>query len=755
MERDHETRRTMFPISHDSNANDDQQFPPPFPPPPPPLPPPSLFPAEASSEHIRDGNSTSEEMRQQPHRGIIPNQNGPSNDTASVQDTQINRSAMPPPPPPPPPPPLPPSPSRPQLPSPSIANPVSNLSNAGVETGNEAAPISNVASNTPDPPIVESQPQQSQDPQQQQQPEDSQNEPFFVINTADSKIFKKDCGQSVQFESQPSLRNIVGYDGQLDRLRQELTRYLREHMSQQQRQGQDSIIPVKVHVSCTVVYDVIKKGEFIEDTRYHFSIKAIQILSADDIQQEVDRLVDKMKEQILDRRDRGSGYIFKHLQQITTSVCKMLALRGGAFLPSPPLLAGKKGVLNIKTTDEKCILDCLVAKLHPELSESHNQHRNRCAPYKKLRHEIDSDGITFPVTRAGIRQLERQNPQFSLNVFTYLTLPRSQRPRMKQKQKRKKPTVPTILPWLISKNRDAPVPVDLLLIKEAHGGFTDIPLEDQREHFVLITDLTVFTRAMNNQCTGGNVSEHRTCRFCLQRFTTTSSYETHVLLCGMESPQATTYPPAGSTKEFSADYAHMSCPYIGTLDFESCANLVQGPSSQPNPELLSPQHPKKYPWIRFKSEAEHAEECIRCTFTKPCQELHEDTAKLARLSIFSFGYKIHCVDPDFDFPLRVNQSPDASEIFLRYLKSDMTDLYVRLRRNNPMIISSVQEAEFQSASSCSCCQSTFGPNCIPVRDHNHQFYNEDGTNYRQPLCQSCNWTYYCSSFPLFAHNLTG
>ena len=147
---------------------------------------------------------------------------------------------------------------------------------------------------------------------------------------------------------------------------------------------------------------------------------------------------------------------------------------------------------------------------------------------------------------------------------------------------------------------------------------------------------------MQSGHSGGNVQGHRMCRFCLQRFTTPSSYDLHVSLCHLETPQATTYPPEGSTKEFSAGYAHMQSPYVGCLDFESRANLVQGPSSTQPAEPLPPERSKKFPWIQYIFEAEHVETCTRCSLTKPCQELHQDTARLARLSMFSFGYKIHC-----------------------------------------------------------------------------------------------------------------
>ena len=61
----------------------------------------------------------------------------------------------------------------------------------------------------------------------------------------------------------------------------------------------------------------------------------------------------------------GSGWYLKKVLRLEIHTVIYKPLSGSAYLPLPKSLALGQSILNIQKQDDKCMLCCLIASLHP------------------------------------------------------------------------------------------------------------------------------------------------------------------------------------------------------------------------------------------------------------------------------------------------------------------------------------------------------------------------------------------------------
>ena len=74
----------------------------------------------------------------------------------------------------------------------------------------------------------------------------------------------------------------------------------------------------------------------------------------------------------------------------------------------------KKGLINIKNNDQKCVLWCHVRHINPVKIHSERFTQND----KKLANGLDYYGIKFPVREKGFCKIENKN-NICINVYCY------------------------------------------------------------------------------------------------------------------------------------------------------------------------------------------------------------------------------------------------------------------------------------------------------------------------------------------------
>ena len=228
----------------------------------------------------------------------------------------------------------------------------------------------------------------------------------------------------------------------------------------------------------------------------------------------------------------------------------------------------------------------------------------------------------------------------------------------------------------------------------------------------------------------------------------------HEPLCQEHKAQSTQFPTKGHKDrlQFASPEKQHPAKYFAIFDAETAEVLTNGPE-QPSECLLAPDEPKKFPWIRFPSEAKHAETCRKCKTLKPCPKIRRSTKKRCAMEPFSFALKVISTDgPEHDLPLRMYQGPKCEQVFLRWLKEDMTTVHQILNRKAPILMRDEDWVRHNASTHCDICKQAYTEDNPKVRDHDHTI--QDGPNYRQPACNKCNLAWKAGPVSIFAHNMS-
>jgi hypothetical protein len=106
--------------------------------------------------------------------------------------------------------------------------------------------------------------------------------------------------------------------------------------------------------------------------------------------------------------------------------------------------------------DNFCFAWSVLAALFPK-----NNHRNKLYSYKHHLHELNLEGLKFPLAVSDVKRFEKQNERISVNVFAY--------------EKR------SVYPVYVTSFRERPKHVNLLLLSDERNFTT---------HYTLITSMS-------------------------------------------------------------------------------------------------------------------------------------------------------------------------------------------------------------------------------------------------------------------------
>ena len=127
--------------------------------------------------------------------------------------------------------------------------------------------------------------------------------------------------------------------------------------------------------------------------------------------------------------NKGSGWIIESIQFQYINISTYRPLSGSSYISLPvELKSQRKGLINIKSRDQKCFLWCHVKHINP--SKEHPE-RIRKIDKKLAKHitnpededewfisNLDYDGIEFPMQEKDFSKIEVKN-NICINVFGY------------------------------------------------------------------------------------------------------------------------------------------------------------------------------------------------------------------------------------------------------------------------------------------------------------------------------------------------
>ena len=241
---------------------------------------------------------------------------------------------------------------------------------------------------------------------------------------------------------------------------------------------------------------------------------------------------------------KGSGWHFCKINALLMYQSKYRQLKGGSYLELPKWIKDKKAIVNIKNYDEKCLMWCLLAALHPA-----EQHPERVSHYTKYENEFNFHGINFPIKLSDIPKLEKMN-NLAINVFSN--------------------TKKEIIPIYNSKQRDISDDriIDLFLIKNENS---------ENHHYCWVKNINRLLSNEVNNHTGTNY----VCRRCFVNFRVKHKYDKHVEECCINKPVVFEEPKMDYI-QFKNIEKTQKIPYVIYADFESIIKKFDSASNNPS-----------------------------------------------------------------------------------------------------------------------------------------------------------------------------
>ena len=269
-----------------------------------------------------------------------------------------------------------------------------------------------------------------------------------------------------------------------------------------------------------------------------------------------------MRERILEKmatfQSTGSGWRLYSIDKLELHTVRYNPARGETWLPLPKELDNKKAIINMKNTDNKCFLWCVLRALNPK--DNHPERVDKNLMLKE--NTLNMKGIEYPVSLKDINKFENQNPTICITVFGY---------------NRK-----NVYPLRNSDNTDREHKIVLMLIEK-----------DGVKHYCLVKNVS---RLLSSQVSIHNGKKYF-CDRCLNPFWCEQSLNKHLEYCSNHEAVKIEMPEKGDILKFKNYHRGEKVPFIIYADFESLIKSIQ--SSNPNPESSYTNKYQKHEPISF------------------------------------------------------------------------------------------------------------------------------------------------------------
>ena len=345
-----------------------------------------------------------------------------------------------------------------------------------------------------------------------------------------------------------TINGIEGIDARsfLDNVRENITRVLRENRGKKVK----LIFKCYMERPSTIGETVIKPADFHSDI--HINLDGTD---EDDIHI---IMTERILEKMATFQSMGSGWRLYSIDKLELHTVRYNPARGETWLPLPKELANKKAIINMKNTDHKCFLWCVLRALN--LCEKDPQRIDK--KLKERENTLNMKGIEYPVSLKDINTFENQNPTICITLFGY---------------NRK-----NVYPLRNSDNTDREHRIVLMLIEK-----------DGVKHYCLVKNIS---RLLTSQVSN-HKEKHHFCLRCLNAFWTHKSLNKHLEYCVNHEAVKIEMPEKGDILKFKNYHRGEKVPFIIYADFESLIRSIQ--SSNPNPESSYTNKYQKHEPISF------------------------------------------------------------------------------------------------------------------------------------------------------------
>jgi len=111
---------------------------------------------------------------------------------------------------------------------------------------------------------------------------------------------------------------------------------------------------------------------------------------------------------------RGSNWRMTSIREFTLCLTPYLPLQGSSYIKTPKYILNKKAVVNVRNTDNFCFLYSILAGIRSD----DKSRKYKVGQYQRRFHELNYDGLEFPLKFQDVPKFEKLNQMISVNVFT-------------------------------------------------------------------------------------------------------------------------------------------------------------------------------------------------------------------------------------------------------------------------------------------------------------------------------------------------
>lgn len=235
----------------------------------------------------------------------------------------------------------------------------------------------------------------------------------------------------------------------------------------------------------------------------------------------------------------NSRFIIGNLVKVIFKVGSFNGYLGSCYqVELPEWLQKKKCVRNIRNSDSKCFLWCLISYL---LNDDRNRKFQVTKYYHTLANRFNLEGVNFPTSARDIDVFENQNP-YAINVHGLNNVDQSIYP-IRQSAKRNGDPLINLL-YI--------APEDINNSNNSNNSNNNLP-----GHYCLITSLAPLASSINHRV-------RYICNYCFNKFHAKEKYDSHMENCQNNKPGTTiqkiTYPSEKSCIYKFNDYTN--CDYV-------------------------------------------------------------------------------------------------------------------------------------------------------------------------------------------------
>ena len=91
-------------------------------------------------------------------------------------------------------------------------------------------------------------------------------------------------------------------------------------------------------------------------------------------------------------QQNGSGWYFREVVHLEIHTVDCKPMRGSSYIALPDWIMRKKAIVNIRNTDEKCFLWCVLRYIHPR-----DKNDSRITDLKQYETTLNTKGINYPL----------------------------------------------------------------------------------------------------------------------------------------------------------------------------------------------------------------------------------------------------------------------------------------------------------------------------------------------------------------------